>query len=356
MDAMRDNMTLVVADIREALTEIPDASLAGAILDPPYGLGLTGVAWDRSAIAFDVDFWRLLRSKIMPGGTIGIFGHSRTFARVSVSVEESGLQVVDTLAWAKGFGHATANRHIDSELRRLAAPDELSEKYAGWETQLRPAFEPIVIARNLAPRQSLIEAIAAGNAGGYNVSSSLIAADASENRSRRNGAVDGGANRQIKRVLGSMSVPTAGGRRPGNLLLEHDEDCDETCCTPGCQVQLIDAQGRTKYAPGKEKASRFFTQIKYSPRAHVSESPRPAGVRGHPTVKPMNLVNWLCGLIVMPGETYLDGFAGSGAISEGIIRAGGHSLAIEREPEYAELIKHRFAALDVAEQEGFLGM
>ncbi|MBG6214304.1 DNA modification methylase [Cryobacterium sp. CAN_C3] len=60
----------------------------------------------------------------------------------------------------------------------------------------------------------------------------------------------------------------------------------------------------------------------------------------------MNLVNWLCGLIVMPGETYLDGFAGSGAISEGIIRAGGRFLAIERAPEYAELIEYRFAALD----------
>ncbi|TFB48914.1 hypothetical protein [Cryobacterium tagatosivorans] len=56
--------------------------------------------------------------------------------------------------------------------------------------------------------------------------------------------------------------------------------------------------------------------------------------------------NWLCGLIVMPGETYLDGFAGSGAISEGIIRAGGRSYAIEREPAYAELIELRFAALD----------
>lgn len=351
MDALRDNLTLVVADITDALTEIPDASLAGAILDPPYGLGLTGVAWDRSAIAFDVDFWSLVRSKIRPGGTLSCFGHSKTFARQSVAIEDSGFQIVDTVAWAKGFGHATANRHIDSELRRLGAPDELSEKYEGWETQLRPAFEPIVIARNLAPKQSLVEAIAAGGAGGFNIGESLIPSDPLENRSRRNGAVNGGANRQISRLIGSMSVPTAGGRRPGNVLLEHDEDCDETCCTPGCQVQLIDAQGRTKYAPGKEKASRFFTQIKYSPRAHVSESPRPAGVRGHPTVKPMHLVNWLCGMIVMPGEIYLDGFAGSGAISEGIVRAGGRALAIEREPEYAELIEHRFAALDVAGRE-----
>jgi hypothetical protein len=349
MASMRDNLTLIVADITDTLTEIPDGQLAGAILDPPYGLGLTGVAWDRSAIAFDVGFWSLVRSKIAPGGTVAVFGHAKTFARQSVAIEDGGFQIVDTVAWAKGFGHATANRHIDSELRRLSVPDGLAAKYEGWETQLRPAFEPIVVARNLAPKQSLVEAIAAGATGGFNVGASLIPADVAENRSRRNGAVDGSTNRQIRRVLGSMSVPTTGGRRPGNLILEHDESCDETWCTPDCQVRLIDDQGRKKYAPGKERPSRLFTQIKYSPRAHSSESPRPAGIQGHPTVKPMNLVNWLCDLIVMPGQTYLDGFAGSGAISEGIVRAGGHALAVEREPEYAELVEHRFASLDAAE-------
>jgi 16S rRNA G966 N2-methylase RsmD len=67
----------------------------------------------------------------------------------------------------------------------------------------------------------------------------------------------------------------------------------------------------------------------------------------------MNLVDWLCGLVVMPGNRYLDGFAGSGAISEGIIRAGGLSYAIERDPAYAKLIDHRFAALDQGEPASF---
>lgn len=346
MPSIRDNLTLVVADIRVALAEVPDGSLAGAILDPPYGLGLTGVAWDRSAIAFDVGFWQLVRSKLAPGATLGVHGHSRTFARQSTAVEDAGFQIVDHLAWAKGFGHATATRHIDSELRKAGVADKAADRYVGWETQLRGAFEPILIARNLGPSDSLIQAIAGGGAGGFNVGTSLIPADPSENRSRRNGSVGENSNRSIRRPEGSMSVANEGGRKPGNLLLEHNEACGDTKCAPGCQITLIDAQGRNKYAPGKELPSRLFTQIRYSPRAHSSESPRPTGTKGHPTVKPMNLVNWLCGLIVMPGETYLDGFAGSGAISEGIIRAGGRSLAIEREPEYAELIEYRFAALD----------
>ena len=343
---MRDNLTLVVADIKESLAEVPDGSLAGAILDPPYGLGLSGVAWDRSAIAFDVGFWGLVRSKLAPGATIGVHGHSRTFSRQSTAAEDAGFQIVDHLAWAKGCGHATATRHIDSELRKAGVASTVADRYSGWETQLRGAFEPILIARNLGPSDSLIEAIGAGGAGGFNVGASLIPADPSENRSRRNGRVGENTNRSIRRPEGSKSVANEGGRKTSNLILEHNEACTGTACAPGCQITLIDAQGRKKYAPGKELPSRFFTQIKYSPRAHSSESPRPAGTKGHPTVKPMNLVNWLCGLIVMPGETYLDGFAGSGAISEGIIRAGGRSLAIEREPEYAELIEYRFAALD----------
>ncbi|TFC26406.1 hypothetical protein E3O53_08020 [Cryobacterium sp. TMT2-18-3] len=348
MPCMRDDLTLVIADIEEALQAIPDSSLAGAILDPPYGLGLSGVNWDRSVIAFDAGFWGLVRSKLAPGATLAAYGHSRTFARQSTAVEDAGFQIVDHLSWAKSFSHATSSRHIDSELRNIGVTDQVADRYAGWETQLRGAFEPILIARNLGPRDSLIGAIAGGGAGGFNVGASLIPADPSENRSRRNGRVGENTNRSIRRPDGSMSVATEGGRKTGNLILEHNEACSISACSPGCQVTLIDAQGRAKYAPGKELPSRFFTQIKYSPRAHSSESPRPEGVRGHPTVKPMNLVNWLCGLIVMPGETYLDGFAGSGAISEGIIRAGGRSLAIEREPEYAELIEYRFAALDSA--------
>jgi DNA modification methylase len=343
---MRGNLTLVVADIKDALSEIPDGSLAGAILDPPYGLGLTGAAWDRSAIAFDVGFWRLVRSKLAPGATLAVHGHSRTFARQSTAVEDAGFQIVDHLAWAKGFGHATATRHIDSELRKAGVADKAADRYVGWETQLRGAFEPILIARNLGPNDSLIEAIAGGGAGGFNVSASLIPVGPSENRSRRNGRVGENTNRSIRRPEGSMSVANEGGRKPGNLILEHNEACGDTDCAPGCQITLINAQGRKKYAPGKELPSRFFTQIRYSPRAHSSESPRPTGAKGHPTVKPMNLVDWLCGLIVMPNKTYLDGFAGSGAISEGIIRAGGLSIAIEREPEYAQLIEYRFAALD----------
>lgn len=348
MPPIRDNLTLVVADIRVALAEVPDGWLAGAILDPPYGLGLTGAAWDRSAIAFDVGFWRLVRSKLAPGATLAVHGHSRTFARQSTAVEDAGFQIVDHLAWAKGFGHATATRHIDSELRRAGVADKAADRYVGWETQLRGAFEPILIARNLGRHESLVQAIAAGGSGGFNIGASLIPADPRENRSRRNGRVGENTNRAIQRSAGSMSVPNEGGRKTGNLVLEHSEACGDTTCAPGCSIALIDAQGRGKYAPGKELPSRFFTQIKYSPRAHASESPRPVGTRGHPTVKPMNLVDWLCSLVVMPGETYLDGFAGSGAISEGIIRAGGRSYAIEREPEYAHLIEYRFAALDRA--------
>jgi hypothetical protein len=263
MPSMRDNLTLVVADIRDALADIPDGSLAGAILDPPYGLGLTGAAWDRSAIAFNVEFWELVRSKIAPGGTLACFGHSRTFARQTISVEDAGFQVIDHLAWAKGHGHATGSRHVSSELAKLGAPGQLVDEYEGWETQLRPAFEPILIARNLGPKETLIQAFAAGGRGGFNVGASLIEADAAEDRSRRNGGITDRTNRAISRPPGSRSAAIVGGRKTSNLLLEHSEACTDLVCVPRCPVALIDTQARKKYAPGKEVPSRFLSKIRY---------------------------------------------------------------------------------------------
>jgi DNA modification methylase len=346
METMRESLTLVTADIRDASGIEANASLDGAILDPPYGLGLTGAAWDNNAISFDVEFWSQVGSKIKPGGTIAVFGHARTAHRLGTAVEDSGLRIVDHLAWAKGHGHATASRAIDGELRKQGSPPELSNKFMLWETLLRSAYEPVLIARQLKRNESLVQAIANGGAGGFNVGATLIPADPTENRSRRPGKVNEANGKKIRRPAGMMSVPNENGRKPGNLILEHDEGCQEMECMVTCQISLIDAQGRGKYRTGKENPSRLFTQIKYSARAHSSESPHPEGTPNHPTVKPRNLINWLCDLIVMPGGTYLDGFAGSGAVSEGIIAAGGNAWAVEREPEFIDLIEARFAALD----------
>ena len=110
-------------------------------------------------------------------------------------------------------------------------------------------------------------------------------------------------------------------------------------------VAEIDSQGRKKYAPGREPASRFFTRLRYSPRARPLAGQGAVGAP-HPTEKPQQLLEWLAALIVKQGSTVLDAFAGSGAVSEAVIRAGaGTVTAIEREGAYVEMVRTRIEGM-----------
>ena len=350
--------TLIHADIHDALRGIPDATFDAVICDPPYGIAITkngaGANWDSSAIAFDPDLWAELRRVTKPGGSLAAFGHPRTAHRETVALEDAGWQVIDTICWVKSHGYQAGNRDLEKALRKTGA-EVLADEHAGIGTHLQPSFEPITLARNLlGPRASLVQTIVNGGAGGLNHGKTRVqesdwafrtprttAEPTTENRARRPGRVTDRATWAIAN-RDAVSVPHLGGRLPGNLVVEHSEGCTEEACEVGCVVAGIDAQGRTKYAPGREQASRFFTRLRYSPRARSSAA---YGVP-HPTEKPQQLLEWLAALIVRPGSTVLDAFSGSGAVSEAALRAGaGAVTAIERESAYCELVRVRIAGM-----------
>ena len=354
------DFALIYADIYDALRGIRDGTFDAVICDPPYGLAITknaaGTNWDRSAIAFDPAFWAELRRVTRPGGILAAFGHSRTAHRQTTALEDAGWAVLDSIAWVKSHGYQAGNRSLETELRKTGA-EALAAEYAGFGTHLQPAYEPITLARNLAPRASLVQTIAAGGAGGLNHAATRVqesdwawntprttAPPTAENRARRPGRVTDHSTWSIANRK-AVSVPHLGGRLPGNLIVEHAEACTELVCEAGCVVAGIDAQGRTKYAPGKEQASRFFTRLRYSPRARSSAAHGVAGAP-HPTEKPEQLLEWLAALVVKPGGVVLDAFSGSGAVSGAALRAGaGAVTAIERESAYCEMIRARIEGI-----------
>ena len=354
------DFTLIHADIHDALRGIPDATFDTVIADAPYGLAITknatGTNWDASSIAFDPDLWAELRRVTKPGGTLAAFGHPKTAHRQTVALENAGWQALDTLAWVKAHGYQAGNRDLEKELRKTGA-EALADSYAGFGTHLQPSFEPISLARNLATRSSLVQTIVNGGAGGLNHDLTRVqesdwawntpratAEPTTENRARRPGRVTDRSTWSIAHRE-TISVPHEGGRLPGNLILEHSEDCAETACALGCVVAEIDAQGRTKYAAGREPASRFFTRLRYSPRARASVGAGGVGAN-HPTEKPQQLLEWLAALVVKPGATVLDAFAGSGGVSEAALRAGALAVtAIERESDYCEMIRVRITGM-----------
>jgi hypothetical protein len=344
---------IVHADIRDYLLSVPDGTFDAVLADPPYGIGYASgplvSSWDRNSITFDPAFWTEVRRVSKPGAVVAAFGHSRTSHRQAVAIEDAGLRLVDTLAWAKSHGYQAGGRDVSKQLQ-VAGMDDMAEDHSGFGTHLSPALEPITIARNLQAKKSLIRAIADGGSGGLNLASTRIRDDewawrvpvsdfTAEDRSRTPGRAVEGAG-LVLRGRTAKSESDADGRLPGNLLLEHAPDCTPAACVESCVTVELNKGGRQKYAAGRFPASRFFTRLAYSPRAPASERPSVDGISA-PTVKPQQLLSWLCALTVRPGALILDPFAGSGAITEAIVKAGGRAVAVEKEAAYVALIEGR---------------
>jgi hypothetical protein len=293
--------------------------------------------WDRSKISFDKNFWSEVSRVLKPGANVVVMGHSRTFARMSVAIEDGGLELVDTLAWIHGQGYPAGFRKLDHELSRVGAPSEAAD-YLGWGNVLRPAFEPIVLARNLARRSSLPEAIAAGGVGGFNIDEARLPVSG-ENRRRTPGKVNSAVTWRVDRPEGRKSTPPPAGRMPSNVLLQHGPTCSADRCDERCPVSQVRGHGRTGRGRN-EDASRFCQSFYHHPKATPAERPSVNGITG-PAVKPFGIMEWLVGLTTRPGQLVLDPFAGTGTTLEACASAGVRAIGVEAEAIYLPLIEER---------------
>jgi DNA modification methylase len=136
-----DLVTLYHGDCRDVLATMPDCSVDAVVTDPPYELGFMGNGWDSSGIAFDVDLWRQVLRVLKPGGHVLAFGASRTWHRLAASIEDSGFEIRDSIAWLYGSGFpksldvSKAVDKLDASAERLARAREFQD----W---LRPHLTP----------------------------------------------------------------------------------------------------------------------------------------------------------------------------------------------------------------------
>lgn len=293
---------LIEGDTLKVLPQLPEASVDAVVTDPPYAISLGGRAWDRfgdrqvsAAEAFErwTCAWAAeCRRVLKPGGHLLAFGASRTFHRLVAGVEDAGLEVRDQLVWLNGEGMPKS--------RRLPG---------GLGTALKPAYEPILLAR--AP---------------------FVGRTAANVEAHGTGALQIDATR------------VDGGRWPANVLLGHVEDCTPVECASDCPTTLVDA------AAPESRPSRFF----YCPKAsrhereagckqlpiqtatlYTGPARKPRRVRNvHPTVKPLELMRWLVRLGCPPGGVVLDPFCGSGSTGAAAVLEGRQFVGIERERAY----------------------
>ncbi|MBX6768940.1 MAG: hypothetical protein IRY90_17610 [Actinomadura rubrobrunea] len=360
-------VTVHLGDCLAILPTIPDASVDAVVTDPPYELGFMGRAWDASGIAYNPRVWGECLRVLKPGGHLLAFGGTRTYHRLTVAIEDAGFTIRDSLHWIYGSGMPKGSdvaKAVDraggaspaeqarilkaARLRAGLTREQVAEavgcstdrgrQWEGWHTALKPAHEPIVLAR--APLAGTVaETVLAHGTGALNIDACRIEA----------------------------------GRWPTNIMFSHLPDCgpeDGGPCSEGCPVAELDRQsgmrraggditgrepsakfsgaygvikGRTPYSGRGDNggASRFFPVFRYQAKAPSRERPRLPDGTAHTTVKPLALMRWLVRLATPPGGVILDPFAGTGTTGEAAAAEGMRALLIEREEPYAELIKQR---------------
>lgn len=391
----------------ELLVKALEAWLSGDRSHVPDGRGFMGKSWD--AFVPPPAVWDECMRILKPGGHMLAFAGSRTFDLMGLSIRLAGFEIRDSIAWLYGSGFpksldvskaidkaAGAEREVLGEGRAVkrmipgadqertgswikdngrefvptvtAPATDAAREWEGWGTALKPAFEPIVVARK--PLVGTVAAnVLAHRTGALNIDATRIAhaseADLATSLAKNPGR-DGETFTSATYGAGrpQQSVNTSG-RWPANVVLDEsqaaalDRQSGVSTSRVGNPRSASSGAGWGMTATGSEYddtggASRFFyvaerlpiddlaERFMYTAKAPKSERPVVDGT-AHPTVKPLALTRRLLRLVTPPGGVVVDPFAGSGTTLEAAYLEGFESIGVELTPDYWPLIEARIA-------------
>ena len=422
------NIDLRLGDCLEVLKTIPDNSIDSVVTDPPYGLSFMGKKWDYDVPSVDV--WTECLRVLKPGGHLLSFAGSRTYHRMAVRIEDAGFEIRDQIMWVYGSGFPKshnigkaidkiegnerevlgtkadfsmdgAKRNPNNHREVGEAAREIQHEYGykqgwdapvtkgnsdweGWGTALKPAHEPIVMARKPLSEKSIAENVLKHGTGGINIDGSRIEMKDKGNINFERPRVRESVNPNwILKQAHDYTDPqykeyNEQGRFPANIifdeeagqLLDQQSGKSKTKANKNYKHSKTDTEsntftGRGTYTPREDEggASRFF----YCPKAAKSDrneglddeptrtknrvnpgglenDPRWAPIQvknNHPTVKPVDLMRYLINLVTPPNGTILDPFMGSGSTGKAAVRCGVNFIGIEKEQEYMEIASAR---------------
>lgn len=354
------------ADCLKALPQLDAESVHAVITDPPYGINFNGMGWDGAAITalarsdlaareklgtpgrsrggsafgspssyagaydftprgmqafqtFSARWTRECLRVLKPGAHLAAFASPRTAHRLACGLEEAGFEVRDVLMWLHGQGFPKS---------------QPLPSHPGWGTALKPAYEPIILARK------------------------PLAATTEQNLTRhRTGAlhidpcrIHEPEGRRPRRGPAHARSASPHGRWPANLCLSHGASCTERRCTPDCPISRLGHHARFFYCPKTSRRERDAGCQQLARRTiqtfqigahneHKAEACPVANI--HPTVKPIELMRWLVRLLTPPGGLVLDPFAGSGSTGAAAVLEGVRFHGIEREADYVPIARAR---------------
>jgi len=429
-------MRILHGDCVGVMGGLGSSSVDSIVTDPPYGLVFMGKRWDSGVPG--VETWAECLRVLKPGGYLLAFGGTRTYHRLVVGIEDAGFEIRDMIGWVYGSGFpksldvskaidaaAGAKREVvgtklglpgyslapdkgrgtyspdgrssEVECAITAPATDAAREWAGWGTALKPAIEPIVVARKPLVG-TVAENVLRHGTGAINVDACRVGTEntrAPAYRMTSKGRAGGGFGNGMDYTRDGSMAGSECGRWPANLI--HDgsdevlalfpeagggvatrgasshiygggkgfteatgevigygdfgsaarffycakaskDDRDEGCYLPALPLFEIEAQG----LPLKRTAKLAGANSDRLDLDPVSERFRTSPSRNnHPTVKPTDLMRYLCKLVTPPGGVVLDPFMGSGSTGKAAVLEGFQFIGIEREAEYVEIARAR---------------
>lgn len=378
--------TLHLGDCLDILQTLPDNSVDAIVTDPPYGLSFMGKKWDYDVPSEDI--WSECLRVLKPGGHLLAFAGTRTQHRMAVRIEDAGFEIRDMIAWVYGSGFPKSldvSKAIDKaagvERKRVAGPKSggmaslnkgnasqgyrdsayyeegnmmlsseaatpEAQQWSGWGTALKPALEPITVAR-----KPLVGTVAANvlrhGTGAINVDGCWVRRDAEDVSGWSQSGSNASENRSISGANYARDAkPDADGRWPANLIHDGSEEATDllTDAARFFYCAKTSKRDRDEGCEGlQERDGGHYAQDSWS-RQNMGNTPDAKRVKvrnHHPTVKPNDLMRYLCRLVTPPEGIVLDPFMGSGSTGKAAILEGFNFIGIEREPEYLKIARAR---------------
>ena len=443
-----ESYKLYQGNMLDMLDVIESNSIDAIVTDPPYELNFMNKNWDNSGIAFQKETWEKCLKVLKPGGYLLSFGGSRTFHRIACAIEDAGFEIRDTIMWIYGSGFPKSmsiskgieaketygvagttykkqielsgegqsytikapNNGIMGEIKEFERKEyipqsEMAKKWDGWGTQLKPAYEPVIVARKPF-KGSLVDNVLKYGVGGLNIDGCRVGVEertykgAGSSPQKIDNHEKGDTGIGMLDGRGKDLEFTVNGRFPSNVILTYDEtDFEEVCGgmpnsgsgnngTPynyaGREYNNKDSSmfnGDKPQAPSNyndnDSAARYFYCAKASKRdrdegLELFDTKQCTGGGGigdyltdvnscsgkfgsekaphkntHPTVKPVDLMQYLVRLVTPPNGTILDPFNGSGSTGKAAMyenkdrNANYKYIGIELTPEYLPISKAR---------------
>ena len=424
------NTNLIInADSLTALKEMPDNSIDSVVTDPPYGLSFMGKKWDYDVPS--IELWKEVFRVMKPGAFLLSFAGTRTYHRMAVNIEDSGFEIRDMISWLYGSGFPKSLnigkqvdkiqgnerevtgtsknekdfRDVGKKVKEIIGIDKLSfgtienaerkdleltkgnSEWEGWGTALKPALEPIVVARKPLSKKNVALNVLKWGTGGINIGACRIG-----NEKRFNQPAKSIYSENKEKIINDYKGQKVQGRFPANIILDEEAGriLDEQSgvsisksypprqCKPSEGVTYMPDKPTGQEHNDKGGASRFFycakagkkernlgceelgeSNIDYGERMGQNNSPiRPDGTErkaniqknNHPTVKPIKLMQYLVRLVTPKGAVCLDPFFGSGTTGIACIKEGMNYIGIEREEDYIKIANARIKAVEDAKE------